>query len=110
MIKTVYRICCDRGETSPARAPYSFTSEEFIDDYMNSTVINYKVIAEFDTIDDALYTFNNTHCAPARLVKMSNGYYFYLYEVLILQAIFYDDEDGTEKTEWLSKKASSINE
>ena len=112
MIKTVYRICRDSGKTYPTIAPYFYTSEEFIDDYMNRVYINYKVVGEFDNIDDALYTFNNTPCAPARLVKMSmtNGYYFYLYEVLILQAIFYDDEENIEKTEWLSKKASSINE
>lgn len=111
MIKTVYRICRDSGETSPARAPYIFTSEEFIDDYMNSTVIDYKVIAEFDNIDEALYTFNNTPCAPAQLCKTSYGYYFYLYEVSILQSVFYDDdEEDIEDITWLSKKASSINE
>ena len=110
MIKTFYRIWRDRGKTYPTIAPYFYTGEDFIDDYMNRVYIDYKEVGKFDTIDDALYTFNNTHCAPAQLVKMSNGYYFYLYEVLILQAIFYDDEDGTEKTEWLSKKASSINE
>ena len=110
MIKTIYRICRDSGETSPTKAPYSYTSEEFIDDYMNSTVIDPQVISEFDNIDDALYYFNSEPCAPAQLEKTSYGYYFYLYEVRILQSIFYDDEDGTEEIEWLSKKASSINE
>ena len=110
MIKTVYRIYRDSGETCPTIAPYFYTPEEFIDDYMNRVYINYKEVGEFDNIDEALYTFNNTQCVPARLVKMSNGYYFYLYEVLILQAIFYDDEENIEKTVWLSKKASSINE
>ena len=109
MVKTVYRICRDRGKTHPTIAPYFYTPEEFIDEYMNRVYINYKEVGKFDSIDDALYTFNNMSCAPAQLVKMSNGYYFYLYEVLILQAIFYDDEDDTEKIEWLSKKASSIN-
>ena len=88
MIKTVYRICCDRGKTCPTIAPYFYTQEEFIDEYMNRVYINYKEVGKFDNIDDALYTFNNTPCAPAQLVKMSNGYYFYLYEVLILQGIF----------------------
>ena len=110
MIKTFYRICRDSGETYPTIAPYFYTTEEFIDEYMNRVYINYKEVGEFDNIDDAIYTFNNMTCAPARLVKMSNGYYFYLYEVLILQAIFCDDEEGTEKVEWLSKKASTINE
>lgn len=110
MVKTVYRICRDRGKTFPTIAPLVHTSEQFIDDYMNRVYINYKEVGKFDNIDDALYAFNNTQCAPARLVKMSNGYYFYLYEVLILQAFFYDDEEDTEKIEWISKKASSINE
>ena len=109
MIKTVYRICRDSGETAPTKAPYSYTSEEFIDDYMNSTVIDYKVIAKFDNIDDALYTFNNTPCAPAQLIKTSYGYYFYLYEIIILQAVVIDDEEILD-IGWLSKKASSINE
>ena len=110
MIKTVYRICRDRGETSPSRAPYSFTPEEFIDDYMNSTIIDYKVVSEFENIDDALYFFNGASCAPAQLRKTSYGYYFYLYEVIILQSVFYDDEEEEEEITWLSKKASSINE
>ena len=109
MIKTVYRICRDSGQTYPTIAPYFYTPEEFIDEYMNRVYIDYKELFKFDSIDDALYTFNNMSCAPAQLVKMSKGYYFYSYEVLILQAVFYDDEDGTEKIEWLSKKASSIN-
>ena len=110
MRKTVYRILSDSGKTCPTIAPYFYTTEDFIDEYMNRVYINYKEVGAFDNIDDALYTFNNTQCAPARLVKMSNGYYFYLYEVLILQAIFYDDDENIEKTEWLSKKASFINE
>ena len=109
MIKTVYRIYRDHGQTYPTIAPYFYTAEEFIDDYMNRVYINYKEVGEFDNIDDALYSFNNTHCAPAQLIKMTNGY-FYLYEVLILQAVFYNDEGDIEKTVWLSKKASSINE
>ena len=103
MIKTFYRIRRDSGETNPTKAPYSYTSEEFIDDYMNSTVIDYKVIAKFDNIDDALYTFNNTLCAPAQLIKTSYGYYFYLYEILILQAVVIDDEEILD-IGWLSKK------
>lgn len=110
MIKTVYRICRDSGQTYPTIAPYFYTAEEFIDEYMNRVYIDYKEVGNFDNIDDALYTFNNTQCAPAKLVKMSNGYYFYSYEVLILQSIFYNDEEDTEKVEWLLKKASSINE
>ena len=109
MIKTVYRICRDSGETYPSITPRFYTPEDFIDEYMNCVYINYKEVGKFDNIDEALYTFNNMPCASAQLIKMSNGYYFYRYEVLILQAIFYDDED-TEKIEWLSKKASSINE
>ena len=109
MVKTVYRICRDSGETSPTKAPYIYTSEEFVDDYMNSTVIDYKVVHEFDNIDDALYTFNNTPCAPAHLIKTSYGYYFYLYEILILQAVVIDDEEEILDIGWLSKKASSIN-
>ena len=109
MIKTVYRICRDRGETYPTRDPNSYTSDEFIDEYMNSTCIDYKVIHEFDTIDEALYVFNNTPCVAAQLEKTSYGYYFYLYEVLILQSVFYDDEEDIEDITWLSKKASSIN-
>lgn len=108
MIKTVYRICRDSRKTYPTIAPYFYTADEFIDEYINSLYINYKEVRAFDSIDDALYSFNNTPCAPAKLIKMSNGYYFYLYEVLILQSIFYDEE-GTERIEWLSKKASSIN-
>ena len=110
MIKTVYRICRDSGETSPARAPYSFTSEECIDDYMNSTVIDYKVVNEFNNIDEALYTFNNTPCAHAQLRKTSYGYYFYSYEILILQAVVIGDDEEILDIGWLSKKASSINE
>ena len=109
MINVVYRIVRYSGETYPTIAPHYYTPEEFIDEYLNSLYINYKEVGLFDSIDDALYAFNNTQCAPARLVKMSNGC-FYLYEVLILQSVFYDDEEGTEKTGWLSKKASSINE
>ena len=109
MIKTFYRICRDSGETHPTKAPYSYASEEFIDDYMNSTFIDYKVVNEFDNIDEALYIFNNTPCAGAQLCKTSYGYYFYLYEVLILQSVFYDDEEDIEDITWLSKKASSIN-
>lgn len=111
MIKTVYRICRDRGETYPTRAPYSYTSEGFIDEYMNSTCIDYKVIYEFDNIDEALHVFNNMSCVEAQLEKTSYGYYFYLYEVLILQSVFYDDdhEADIEGITWLSKKASSIN-
>ena len=109
MIKTVYRICRDSGKTYPTIAPYFYTPDEFIDDYMNRVYINYEEVARFDNIDGAIYTFNNMQCVPAQLVKMSNGYFFYRYEVLILQAVFYDDEEDTEKTEWLSKKASSIN-
>lgn len=107
MIRTVYRICRDSGETSPTRAPCSFTSDEFIDDYMNSTIIDYKVVSEFNNIDDALYFFNGASCAPAHLIKTSYGYYFYLYEILILQAVVIDDEDILD-IGWLSKKASSI--
>ena len=110
MIKTVYRICRDSGETSPAKVPYSYTSDEFIDEYMNSTVIDYKVISKFNNIDEALYTFNNTPCAPAQLEKTSYGYYFYLYEILILQAVVIGDEEEILDIGWLSKKASSINE
>ena len=110
MVKTVYRICRDRGETYPTKLPYSYTSEEFIDDYMNSVSVDYKEINEFDNIDDALHVFNNTPCAPAQLEETSYGYYFYLYEVLILQSIFYDDEEEIEDIRWLSKKASSISE
>lgn len=110
MIKTVYRICRDSGETHPTKEPYSYTSEEFIDDYMNSTVIAYKIIKKFDNIDEALYVFNNTPCAPAQLRKTSYGYYFYLYEIQILQAVVIDDEeDEIEDIGWLSQKASSIN-
>ena len=108
MIKTVYRICSDRGETVPTKAPYSYTSDEFIDDYMNSTFIDYKVVNKFDNIDYALYTFNNTPCAPAQLIKTSYGYYFYLYEILILQAVVIGDEEEILDIGWLSKKASSI--
>ena len=108
MIRTVYRICRDSAETSPTKAPYIYTSEEFVDDYINSTIIDYKVVSEFDNIDDALYFFNGVSCAPAQLIKTSYGYYFYLYEVLILQSIFYDDEDDIEEIRWLSRKASSI--
>ena len=108
MIKTVYRICRDSGKTYPTKAPYSYTSEEFIDDYMNSTFVDYNEIYEFDNIDDALFAFNNTRCAPAQLRKTSYGYYFYLYEVLVLQSVFYDDEEDIEDITWLSKKASSI--
>ena len=110
MIKTVYRICRDSGETAPTKAPYSYTSEEFIDDYMNSTVIDYKVISEFDNIDDALYYFNSTSCAPPRLEKTSYGYYFYSYEIRILQAVVIGDDEEILDIGWLSKKASSINE
>ena len=109
MIKTVYRICRDSGETYPTKEPYSYTSEEFIDDYMNSTIIEPEVISEFENIDNALYYFNCEPCAPARLRKTSYGYYFYSYEILILQAEVIDDEEILD-IGWLSKKASSINE
>ena len=109
MIKTVYRICRDTGETSTSRVPYSFTPEELVDDYMNSTDIDYKVISKFDNIDEALYVFNSTPCAPAQLRKTSYGYYFYLYEIRILQAVVIGDEGEILDIEWLSKKASSIN-
>ena len=110
MVKTVYRICRDSGKTHPTIAPYFYTPEEFVDDYMNSTFIDYKVVNKFDNIDEALYKFNNTPCAPAQLIKTSYSYYFYLYEILILQAVVIDDdEDEILDIGWLSKKASSIN-
>ena len=68
MIKTVYRICLDSGKTYPTIAPYFYTPEDFIDEYMNRVYINYKEVGKFDSIDEALYTFNNTPCAPGRLI------------------------------------------
>ena len=60
MVKTVYRICRGSQETCCTRAPQSYTSEDFLHDYMNGPFWEYKVVDEFQTYSEALKILNKS--------------------------------------------------